>query len=118
MTQRDRVVAVLHMRDHAEEAVALAKSRTREDLETDRVFELALTRLVEIIGEAAGRVATEIQEAHPEIPWRQIVGTRHRLIHAYDAVDHDILWRIVSAELPELIEMLRSVLAEDHHTQS
>jgi len=112
MTLHDHSVALLHMRDHAEEAIELSDGRTREDLETDRVFELAPTRLVEVIGEAAGRVPAQIQDAHPEIPWRQIVGTRHRLVHGYDAVDHDILWRIVSDELPELVDRLRALLSE------
>jgi len=112
MTQHDHGVAILHMRDHAEEALALSRGRSRKDLDTDRVFELALTRPVEVIGEAAGRVAAGIQDAHPEISWRQIVGTRNRLVHGYDAVDHDILWRIVSDELPELVEKLGAVLSE------
>lgn len=47
MTQHDTAVAILHMRDHAEEALSLAKDRSREDLATDRLFELAMTRLVE-----------------------------------------------------------------------
>lgn len=116
MTRHDDDIAVLHMRDHAEEAIALSRGRFREDLDTDRVFELALTRLVEVVGEAAGRVAMDLQDSHPEIPWRHIVGTRNRLVHGYDAVDHDILWRIVSDELPELVEKLRAVFSEGRET--
>jgi uncharacterized protein with HEPN domain len=101
------------MRDHAQEALALAAGRSAQDLDADRTFALALTKLVEIIGEAAGRVSTQVQDAHPEIPWRQIVGTRNRLVHGYDAVDHEILWKIVSDELPELVAKIHALLADN-----
>ena len=103
-------VALLHMRDHAAEAVALARRRSRDDLDSDRMLALALTRLVEVIGEAAGRVSAETQRGQGDIPWRQIIGTRNRLIHAYDQVDLDILWRIVCSELPPMIERLDAIL--------
>jgi uncharacterized protein with HEPN domain len=74
------------------------------------MLELALTRLLEIIGEAANRVSEDMQQQHPEIPWRQIVGLRHRLIHGYDAVDLDILWDIVRYDLPPLIAALEEIL--------
>ncbi len=112
MTQHDVEVALRHMYDHAAEAAALADGRIREDLDTDRLFALALTRLVEIIGEAARRVPEKIRADHPEIPWREIVGTRNRLVHGYDAVDHDILWKIAAEELPLLSERLRTIIEE------
>jgi len=100
------------MRDHAAEAADIAQARSRSDLEADRLLALGLTKLVEIIGEAAGRVSPEIRDAHPSIPWKQIVGTRNRLVHGYDAIDLDVLWRIVSVELPPLVEQLAALLAE------
>lgn len=69
-----------------------------------------------MIGEAAKRVPSTVQERHPEIPWRQIVGTRNRLIHGYDAVDHDVLWRIVRDELPGLLERLEALVAESRQS--
>ena len=74
------------------------------------MLELALTRLLEIVGEAANRVSEDMQQRHPEVPWRQIVGLRHRLIHGYDAVDLDILWDIVRYDLPLLIAALEEIL--------
>jgi uncharacterized protein with HEPN domain len=83
------------MLDHAREAVAMAQGRTRADLNTDRMLELALTRLVTIVGEAATRVQPATRQKMPNVSWSQIVGLRNRLIHGYDAVDLDILWDIV-----------------------
>lgn len=109
MTLHDDAVPLRHMRDHVIEAIDLARCRNRQDLNTDRVFELALTKLVENIGEAASRVSLEGRRRHSSIPWREIIGTRHRLIHGYDAVDLDILWQIVHEDLPGLLRELRSI---------
>jgi uncharacterized protein with HEPN domain len=109
MTPRDEV-CIRQMLDHAVEAEELAAGKVRLDLETDRLFFLAITRLLEIVGEAAGRVAQETREQNPHVAWSQIVGLRNRLIHGYDEVDCDILWFIVEHDLPMLIPELRRIV--------
>jgi uncharacterized protein with HEPN domain len=111
MTPRDEV-SMRQMLDHASEAQELAFGRTREDLDRDRLFHLAMTRLLEIVGEAAGRVSQATREHHPEIVWPQIVGLRKRLIHGYDQVDCDILWLIVQDDLPKLIAELERIIGK------
>jgi uncharacterized protein with HEPN domain len=98
------------MLDHAREAVAMAHGRTRADLDSDRQMNLALVRLLEIMGEAARRVREEDRARYPGIPWSQIVSLRNRLIHAYDEVDFDILWQIVTRDLPPLIGVLEKIV--------
>ncbi len=88
-------------------ALAFAKDRTRADLDTDEQLTLALTRLLEIIGEAAASVTETVRSDNPQIPWRAIIGTRNRLIHGYFDVDEDILWNIISHDLPLLVPELR-----------
>jgi len=73
---------------------------------------LALVRLLEIIGEAAGHVSAETQAAAPAIPWAEIVGLRNRLIHGYDSVDMDILWQILDQDLAPLAAELEKALAK------
>ena len=97
------------MLDHAREAASLAAGRRREDLDSDRMLSLALTRLMEIIGEAAAQIPAELRTANPAIPWPEIISLRNRLIHGYDAVDHDILWQIITADLPPLIRELEKL---------
>jgi uncharacterized protein with HEPN domain len=109
-SQRDRV-RLDHMLEHAREAIMLTRGKTRADLDSDRVLNLALVRLLEIVGEAAGRVSEEECAQHLEIPWPQIVGLRNRLIHGYDAVDHDILWQIITGDLPPLVDALEAILS-------
>ena len=113
MSRRDDAITLRQMLDHIEEAIALAKVRTRADLESDRMFLLALLKLVEIAGEAATRVPTAMQIRHPEFPWRELIGTRNRLIHGYDAVDLDILWNIVTDDFPSLTTQIETIL-QDH----
>ncbi|PKN93234.1 MAG: hypothetical protein CVU44_10085 [Chloroflexi bacterium HGW-Chloroflexi-6] len=108
MSRRD-VLPVRQMLDYAREALTISQDRQRADLDNDRLLDLALTRLLEIIGEAANRVPEEIQEAHPEIAWGQIISLRNRLIHGYDSIDFDILWAIVKNDLPELIKNLEKI---------
>ena len=98
------------MLDYSREAMAIAASRSRSDLDADRLLQLGLVRLVEIIGEAASRVSSSSREQYPEIPWPQIAGMRNRLIHGYDFVDYDILWKTVTEDLPTLVVAIESSL--------
>ncbi len=104
-------VRLQHMLDAAQKAVNFTQGRTRADLETDELLTLALVRLLEIVGEAAKNVSHETKEMAPQIPWRQIAGTRDRLIHGYFAVDLDVLWAIISCDLPPLMAELRHLLS-------
>ncbi len=109
MTRHNDRVRLKHMLNHSIEAIELVKDKKRKDLDKDRTLELALTRLVEIVGEAATKVSQGTREKHPHIPWPEIIGLRNRLIHGYDAVDLDILWEIVKSDLPSLVEDLREI---------
>lgn len=113
MPNRNRYLPLRHMLDHAREAVALAQGKTRADLDRDRLLELALVRLLEIVGEAASRVPREDCARYPEIPWPQIVSLRNRLIRGYDAVDMDILWQIIEHDLPPLVAALEIILGQE-----
>jgi uncharacterized protein with HEPN domain len=67
---------------------------------------MALTHLIQILGEAARRISPVLQQSHPEIPWKQIIGMRHKVVHDYLHVDYDIVWAVVSTDLPPLIAQL------------
>ncbi len=109
MTQHDDRVRLRHMLDHGREASDLIAGKQRDDLDNDRVLCLALVQLLQIVGEAASRVSTPVRDAHPALPWSQIVALRNRLIHGYDTIDLDILWQILDADVPELVKELESI---------
>ena len=104
-------VRLRHMLDHAREAVEMAKGKSRADLDSERKLNLSLVRLLEIVGEAAGRMTPEDRAQYPDIPWPEIVSLRNRLIHGYDSVDFNILWQILKTDLPRLIKKLEKILA-------
>ncbi len=110
MPKSDRV-RLLHMLDAAREAVGFAAGRTRSDLDSDRMLNLSLVRLIEIVGEAAARVSPETQAKHPEIRWPAIIGMRHRIAHGYDAINFDIVWEVATVDLPALIAQLERALS-------
>lgn len=101
-----------HMLDYSREAVELIQGKNRADLDKNRLLALGLVRLLEIIGEAANRVSPQSQFEYPAIPWLQIIGLRNRLIHGYDPVDMDIIWKILGHDLPILIAYLESMLSK------
>jgi len=92
MTRHDDKVRLHHMLDHAREAVAVIEEKDRSDLFQQRLLELALTRLIEIIGEAAAKVSPEAKDRYNLIPWREVVGMRNRLVHGYNSIDLNVLW--------------------------
>ena len=110
MTQHNDAIRLRHMLDYSRKATAMLQGKTREDLNKDEVLCLALTRVVEIIGEAAAKVSPAIQQNHKLIPWSQIIGLRNRLVHGYDAVDLDILSDIIQYDLPPLIKQLEATI--------
>jgi len=112
MSRLDDTTSLRQMLDHAAEALAFARGRTRDDLSADRTLQLVVTRLLEVLGEAARRVSEAARSAHPEVPWREIVGLRNRLIHGYDYIDFDLLWDIIEHDLPRLVAQLQAILDE------
>jgi uncharacterized protein with HEPN domain len=110
MSRHDPMVSMHQMFDHAREAVQFARGRKREDLETDRLFYLAMVQLVQIIGEAARRVPRDCRSRWSGIPWPEVTGMRDRLIHGYDVVDLDFLWTTVTKNLPPLIVELEKIV--------
>ena len=105
-------VLLRDMLDHARRAVDAVAERDRSDLDSDLILAAALERFIEVIGEAASKVSPSTRANSPEIPWKEIVGMRNRLVHGYAAVDHDIVWNVVSADLREMIDALERILAE------
>jgi uncharacterized protein with HEPN domain len=106
----DDLVYVGHMFDAATKAVEKVAGIGRSEFDRNETLRLALTHLLQIIGEAARRVSVNFQDGHPEIPWKAIIGMRHKVVHDYFGVDDDVVWDTVINELPPFIEKLRTLL--------
>jgi len=110
MSLRDDQISLGDMLSYAREAVEMLGEVSREEFNRNRVMQLALTRLVEIVGESANRVSPATQQKYPQILWTQIIGMRNRLIHGYDVIDLDLLWDTVTDDLPSLISALQKIV--------
>ena len=106
----DDEVRLLHMLDAAKEALSFVQGRSRSELDENRMLVLSLVKDVEIIGEAAYRISAESRGDLPSIPWADVIGMRHRLIHAYFDINLDVLWQTLVDDLPELVSAIESVL--------
>lgn len=104
--QPDDEVRIRHLIDAARTAAEFVDGRERGDLETDEMLRLALTKLVEIVGEAAKQVSPSGRAEFPDVPWSAAARTRDRLVHHYFDIDLDVLWTTVAEDLPALLALL------------
>jgi uncharacterized protein with HEPN domain len=95
-----------HMLQTARKAIAKLGGRSRAEFDADEDLQIVLAHLVQVIGEAAGRVSEPFKALHAGVPWRRIVGMRHRIVHDYMNINLDILWEVATRNLPDLAAML------------
>jgi len=103
---KDDLVFAGHMLDTARKAAGKVAGKTREDYDRDENLRMALAHLIQILGEAARHISPAFQNSHAEIPWKQIIGMRHKVVHDYLHVDYDIVWAVVNGDLAPLIAQL------------
>jgi uncharacterized protein with HEPN domain len=104
------IARLKHMLDSTEAILSFAKGKRRTSLDKNRLLLSAILREFEIIGEAANRVSEKTKKQFPLIPWKELVGMRNRLIHAYFNVDHDIVWKTVREYLPSFQKQLEEAV--------
>ncbi len=110
MTEHDPLVRLRHMRDYARSAIAIAERGSRDTLDRDEMFAFALIHALSMIGEAAAGVPPDIRDAAPEVPWADVIGMRHRLIHGYDHTRYGIVWDTMTVDVPELLGRLEALI--------
>jgi uncharacterized protein with HEPN domain len=93
----------------AEKVLAYTAGQDQASFVASTLHYDATLRNLELIGEAATHIPTTIREASPQIPWRLIIATRNRLIHAYLGIDNDTLWSIIQNDIPVLLPQLRTL---------
>jgi uncharacterized protein with HEPN domain len=109
MTRHDDL-RLRHMRDHGREALELIRSVDQAAFRRDRLLQLGVVRLLEIMGEAAAHTPGSVKSEHPEIPRRDISDLRNRLVHGYATVDLNIVWSILQHDLPALVAQFDVIL--------
>jgi uncharacterized protein with HEPN domain len=107
---------LLDMRLAAEDAIGFVATLDEQAFLASNLHQSAVIRKLEVIGEAAGRVSKAFRATHPNIPWREMTGLRHRLIHGYGDVRLDIVWRVATEKLRGLIVTLAPLIPPDADT--
>jgi len=101
------------MLNAARDALAFVQGMTFEQFQASLLHQMAVLKAIEIIGEAASRLSPAFQEANPHIPWRDIIGMRHRLVHGYFEVDYRRVWDTLQRDVPQLIVHLEALLQKE-----
>ncbi len=98
-----------------EMAIALVAEKSKHSLDTikqDKVLFYGLSKMVEIIGEAAYMTTKDFKGAHTQLPWRQIEGMRHILVHGYYTISAEVLWDVICNDIPKMIPTLNLYIKE------
>lgn len=110
---KDNLLYLGHMMDMARKALDLARGVNRSAFDRDEKTRYALVHLLQIIGEAARRVSQDFKTAHPEIPWKDIIGFRHKIVHDYMHINDDFVWAALTTDLEPLIRELEKLLPSE-----
>lgn len=107
---RSYIDFIKHIRDEVSFILSNTKEISQNDFVNDEVLSRAILRSIEIIGKACKKLPTEFRTKYPKIDWKEMAGTRDKLIHDYFGVDYDIVWDIIKNELPELQTEIQHII--------
>lgn len=108
---RDDRSTLEQMLDTATRLRALARARTLDTFESDEVGQLALLHLIQRLGEGASRLSADFRAEHPEFPWAEMIGMRNRIVHGYDDLDPEIVWKVAREDIEPVMAALERALA-------
>jgi len=114
MSKKNNWVYLTHMWEMCRKALSIVEGLDKSEFLQNEIIQLALTRLIEMIGEAAAQVDTPFRFEYDQIPWNEIVGMRHRIVHDYLNVDEQIIWQVAKEDLPDLLIILDKIIPEEY----
>jgi uncharacterized protein with HEPN domain len=107
---KDALVYIEDMLSAIDRINRYCKGLDKDIFFNNEMLQDAVVRNIEIIGEAASKLSESFTKSHPDIQWRTIIAARNRLIHAYDTIDYQIVWDLISVDIPVLEDKLRQLL--------
>jgi uncharacterized protein with HEPN domain len=112
MTQKDDFVFIEHVLESIGAIEKFSKKMKRGDLTVDRLRQSAIIRELEVIGEAVKNMSKSVKDKYTQVQWREISGTRDKMIHHYFGVDLDIVWEIIKIGLPALKKQMLTIKSD------
>jgi uncharacterized protein with HEPN domain len=97
----------------ARKALKFVEGIDRNDFEDNELVQNAVMRPLEIIGEASAKISKEFRKEHSDIPWREMVGLRNRLVHEYFRINYGVVWDTIHKDLPKLIEAIEPLVPKE-----
>lgn len=113
MPRNADLIRLRHMLDAASEAAEDVRGKSWEDFQHNRLLQRGVIYAITVIGEAGTRISEAYQKRHPEVPWREVIGMRNRLIHAYFDINVALVWKTVQEIIPPFILMLEGLIQEE-----
>lgn len=110
-------IRLQHMLDAAREVEEFVGDSSFDAFCDNRLLVNAVVRSLEVLGEAAAQVSAELKNSLKEIPWRDIVSMRNRLIHAYFDINYQVVWRTVKNDVPMLVAQLQVILGQPKNSR-
>ena len=102
-----------HMLQAIERICRYTKGKNFEDFIADDMMYYAVVKNIEILGEASNRLTEEFRQAHPKTPWKQVNGMRNYIVHEYFQVDNNVVWDVITNDLPVLEQQIKEYLTEE-----
>lgn len=107
-------IRLLHILEAIQHIEKFSSNKTKEDFHNDLMYRFSVERQLEIIGEAANNISSPIQELHSDVPWQKIISFRNFLAHEYFGLDLELVWGIITDNLPQLKEDIQKILKDSH----
>lgn len=101
-----------HILEECNYITGASKGLPRDRFVEDETLKRAMTRSIEIIGEAVKKLDEEFRAKYPGIEWKKLAGARDRIIHHYSGIDYDIIWEIVEEKVPQLKDYIEEIISE------
>lgn len=102
----------------AQRILAYAENITEDTFMDDLRLQDAISMRLIVIGEASRRISVDFREAHPELPWQEMIGLRSKIVHEYDRIRLDIVWDVIQHDIPALIAQIEPLVPPDDSGES
>ncbi|MDO8467832.1 MAG: DUF86 domain-containing protein [Nanoarchaeota archaeon] len=109
MTEKEDIIFVKHILDSTNAIKEFSVNLSKEELSSNRLKQNAIVREIEIIGEASKNISNKTKDMHQEVKWKEIVGTRDKMIHHYFGIDITLLWEIIKRDIPILEKQMQNI---------